>query len=136
MEEAVCEVISKLGKTEKSIEEIDGRLEENFSHLFDGDGASRNAVALKELDEIKKEFASVQKEALEIGRLQKEMIITFQQGISETLSSLQCLANSNQHSKDSLAECTSRPPQELIGSLVSQSEIAERLIVKLKRSSS
>jgi len=136
MEEAVSEVISKLGQTEKSIEDIDNRLEEKFSHILSGEGTSKNAAALKELDEIKKEFASVQKEALEIGRLQKEMIITFQQGISETLSSLQCLANPNHHAKDSQAQSTARPPQELIGSLISQSEVAERLIEKLKSPSS
>lgn len=39
-------------------------------------------------------------------------------------------------SQDSQAQSTARPPQELIGSLISQSEVAERLIEKLKSPSS
>jgi len=133
MEEAVSEVITKLGQTEKSIEDIDNRLEEKFSYLLDGEGTSRNAVAVQELNEIKREFASVQKEALEIGRLQKEMIVAFQQGISETISALQGLTNLP--SKDTQTEGSTRHPQELIGSLISQSEVAERLTEKLKGTS-
>jgi len=133
MEEAVTDVISKLGQTERSIDEIDDRLDAKFSSLINGNETKVNAIAIQELNEIKKEFIAVQKDALELGRLQKEIIVTFQQGISETLSTLQSLANTGSNAK---GEDAGKSPDEFIGQLVTQSQIAERLSEKLKNASS
>uniref|UniRef100_H2XN71 Uncharacterized protein n=1 Tax=Ciona intestinalis TaxID=7719 RepID=H2XN71_CIOIN len=77
---------------------------------------------------VKQDYSEIKKEALELGQLQREMALAFQQQLLSTVQKLQGLTDNQSLSKNS-TEAT----DAAIESLVEQSNVAENLTNKLKK---
>ncbi|XP_078492383.1 uncharacterized protein LOC100178853 [Ciona intestinalis] len=131
MEEAMNNVVKKFDDAEKSLQDIESRLENGFEkHLkqIGVEGVEDKASLLAKLEEVKQDYSEIKKEALELGQLQREMALAFQQQLLSTVQKLQGLTDNQSLSKNS-TEAT----DAAIESLVEQSNVAENLTNKLKK---
>nr|XP_002130799.1 uncharacterized protein LOC100178853 isoform X2 [Ciona intestinalis]XP_026694072.1 uncharacterized protein LOC100178853 isoform X2 [Ciona intestinalis] len=131
MEEAMNNVVKKFDDAEKSLQDIESRLENGFEkHLKQNgvEGVEDKASLLAKLEEVKQDYSEIKKEALELGQLQREMALAFQQQLLSTVQKLQGLTDNQSLSKNS-TEAT----DAAIESLVEQSNVAENLTNKLKK---
>jgi len=101
MEDAISKVVEKMEAAESKVDSLTS----NFNRQFDsytgkeGNHGDDKTSFVDHFNQIKEEFASVQKEALELGKLQKDALVAFQQNMSKTVQSLQALTNLDPNSE-------------------------------------
>ncbi|CAK8697991.1 uncharacterized protein LOC143448641 [Clavelina lepadiformis] len=132
MEEAMENVVKKFEDAERNLLRIEGELERGFEKTLaeDGEnGAEDKASLMQKLNEIKQDYANIKEEAQELGKLQREMALAFQQELFSTVQKLQALTD-----KQTASQNSSEAAETAVESLVEQSIVAENLIKKLHNS--